>query len=92
MVARDRAEALAADAQVPAQRPAPIDREEFKLKVMGKTPAEVVEAVGKPDSTKDGRDPTWSYDQRTFDPVTQKVDVQAQVTFSNGEAKRVDFN
>ena len=88
---------MAADAEAraravqAAQRPAPIDREEFQLKVMGKTPAEVIEAVGKPDSIQDGRDPTWIYDLRTIDPVSRKVDVNARLIIKSGVVALVNF-
>lgn len=50
-------------------------REEFKTLVMGKTPEEVIAAVGQPDSTQerpDGTQTTWHYDNRVTNPATTK--------------------
>src|SRR4051812_38304078 len=53
--ARKKADALKAKdpAEKNAVKPAPISREEFRDKVIGKTPGEVLKAVGKPDDTAD---------------------------------------
>jgi hypothetical protein len=68
----EQARAQAADAEVKAraaepsaQRPALMSREEFKAKVMGKTPEQVIEAVGRPDRTLDVGDQTRFYEKRT---------------------------
>jgi len=50
-------------------------REEFKTLVMGKTPEEVIAAVGQPDSTQerpDGTQTTWHYDNRVTNSATTK--------------------
>lgn len=68
-------------------------REDFRKAIMGKTPQEVIQAVGKPQSTQDfGKDFNfWYYDGRTKDPITGKVDGRAQVCFKNGVADHVNF-
>lgn len=67
-------------------------RDEFRKLVVGKTPDEVIAAVGRPDSTQDsGRDPTWYYDSRTRDPVSGKIDFHAQVIFQDGKVVRVNY-
>ena len=66
----EQVRAVSADAEVraraaspSAQRPSPMSREEFKAKVMGKTPEQVIEAVGRPDRTLDVvGDQTWFYE------------------------------
>jgi outer membrane protein assembly factor BamE (lipoprotein component of BamABCDE complex) len=67
-------------------------REEFRAKVMGKTPDEVITAVGKPDSTQEsGGNQNWYYEKRSRDPITGNVDRSAQVVFEGGRVVRVNF-
>lgn len=58
-------------------------RDEFSKLVVGKTPAEVIAVLGKPDSTQERSNesgsPTWYFYSRTRDPATGKVDWAAQV-------------
>lgn len=67
-------------------------REEFKAAVTGKTAEEVLRAVGKPDRTSEhlGRQ-YWYYERASRDTITDKVDVEAQVTFEDGVALSVSF-
>lgn len=75
-------------------KPDPVTREEFKKAVEGKTPDEVVEAVGKPDQTSEsGGRKYWYYDRRTTDPTTGKTDARAQVVFGeDGRVRSVNFS
>lgn len=67
-------------------------REEFRKAITGKTPDEVIKAVGKPDSTQDsGGGSTWYYNKATKDPVTDKVDYSAQVVFEGGRVSQVNY-
>jgi outer membrane protein assembly factor BamE (lipoprotein component of BamABCDE complex) len=69
-----------------------MSREAFRTAVEGKTPDEVIKAVGKPDSTQDiGGDPTWYYRNRTTDPATGAVDDKAQVEFRDGRVAGVNY-
>lgn len=67
-------------------------RAEFKKIVVGKTPDEVLKAVGKPTSTQENGDRiTWYYDDVTRDPVTEKLDVSVQLVFEFGRVARVNY-
>lgn len=71
-------------------------RAEFRERVVGKTPDEVIEAVGRPDSTAENDGPffrsaRWEYRRRTVDPATGRVDPVARVEFRNGVAVGVDY-
>jgi hypothetical protein len=75
------------------QRPAPIPRAKFRESVVGKTPDEVIAAAGKPDSTSESGRGTanWYYQERTVDPVTEKLDGRVQVVFEDGRVSQVNF-
>ena len=81
-----------ATSEGPAE-PAPIPREDFKARVMGKTKDEVLEAIGKPSSTSEtGRLSSWYYKNRTFDPLTNKPDRFIVVSFgADGKVRGVNF-
>jgi outer membrane protein assembly factor BamE (lipoprotein component of BamABCDE complex) len=67
-------------------------RAEFREMLMGKTPAEVIAAVGKPDRTADDtHSQLWTYVRRTKDPVTGKLDSDTFVHFRDGKVVRVNF-
>jgi len=66
-------------------------RQEFRELVVGKTEAEVIEAVGKPDSTTDGDGAVWTYRNRTKDPATGETDPRASVHFQGGKAAQVNY-
>jgi hypothetical protein len=68
-------------------------RDEFRAKVMGKTPDEVTALVGKPDSTAgaSGGVATWTYRNVSRDPMTGKTDGPVSVHFRDGRVERVDF-
>ena len=102
---RVEAEMVRAEAEADARRAAeveaemeqgkapPMDREAFKKAVMGKTPDEVIAAVGKPDSASEGgRETYWRYKERTWDPTASKTDSSAQVVFEKGKVTAVNFH
>jgi outer membrane protein assembly factor BamE (lipoprotein component of BamABCDE complex) len=67
-------------------------RAEFKRLLLGKTPDEVLAAVGKPETTSEQeRRSVWYYRDRTRDPVTGKVDFQAMVVFRDGVVDEVVY-
>ena len=67
-------------------------REKFRELVIGKTPDEVIAAVGKPDRTvESGTAVFWYYDARTTDPATGQADKKAQVVIRNGKAAEVNY-
>ena len=67
-------------------------REKFRELVIGKTPDEVIAAVGKPDRTvESGTAIFWYYDARTTNPDTGMADKKAQVVIRNGRAAEVNY-
>lgn len=79
---------------VDAPKKKPPSREDFKKAVMGKTKAEVLELLGKPESTSGVPDSSdsWVYPRATYDPVADKPDARALVIFSrDGIVKDVMF-
>jgi hypothetical protein len=66
-------------------------REEFRQLVMGKTPEEVIAAVGRPSSTNDNPDSsprTWYYWSRVTNPATGKPD-SGILEFAGGKVSQV---
>jgi hypothetical protein len=59
-------------------------REQFREAVMNKTQEQVIQAVGRPDSTMNFGFPAWQYNQRTQDSTTGNTDHFAQVLFQGG--------
>jgi hypothetical protein len=83
---------------VPADRQPPANvrrftRDEFRAAVMGRTPNEVIAAVGRPQSTGDGADgeQSWYYGDATVDPVTGNPDRFTFVVFRGGRVVGVHF-
>ena len=74
-----------------------MSRDDFRNAVISKSKEEVIDSVGKPDSTSgdtstpNGELDVWFYRNRTQDPITGEVDVQTSVMFRNGTADRVSF-
>ena len=68
-------------------------RDDFRKTVIGKTPQEVIDAVGKPDLTQElaGVGTFWYYDNKTKDPVTGKIDFRVQVIFEYGRVTSVNY-
>lgn len=65
------------------------DREELDRLVKGKTEKEVLELLGKPESTKqyaDG-DTTWTYAEISRDRITNKIDRFMFINFEKGIVK-----
>ncbi|HKB00996.1 MAG TPA: hypothetical protein VKD90_02200 [Gemmataceae bacterium] len=70
----------------------PYTREKFRELVIGKTPDEVIAAVGKPDRTvESGTAVFWYYDARTTNPATGKTDKKAQVVIRYGKAAEINY-
>ena len=67
-------------------------RDEVRKLLVGKTADEVLQAVGKPDSTSEtALGAYWYYRHKTTDPVTGQTDANAQVCFSNGQVVRINY-
>jgi hypothetical protein len=67
-------------------------RQEFRDLVMGKTPDEVIAAVGAPDHTATDEFGTfWHYRARTTDAVTGKTDPNTRLEFKDGRVSEVNF-
>lgn len=66
-------------------------REAFRNAVMGKTAAQVQNAVGSPKSTSDGYRIEWKYQYKTKDPANGKTDFSATLVFEKGVVKDVSF-
>lgn len=63
-------------------------RDEFDQLVKGKTPDEVIAAVGRPTHTFS--DDRWGYYHRVMNPITAKPDT-ATVEFKDGRVYNVDY-
>jgi len=71
---------------------AAIPRDEFRKRATGKTPEQMIEEFGRPDSTTErATGDYWYYRRRTVDPVTGKVDAHIQVIFKNGRVHEMNF-
>ena len=67
-------------------------RDEFRKLLVGKTADEVLQAVGKPDSTSEtALGAYWYYRHKTTDPVTGQTDANAQVCFFNDQVVRINY-
>ncbi len=67
-----------------------MSRDEFRSVVIGKTGEQIINLIGRPDSTSDmGGRVSWSYDGKTYDPVTGKIDRFVIVVFQGGIAARL---
>jgi hypothetical protein len=74
--------------------PPPLARPEFTAKVDGKTEAEVLAAVGRPDDTSEdaaARTKFWHFKRRTRDPVSGAVDSDVQVVIQDGRVTAVNY-
>jgi predicted Zn finger-like uncharacterized protein len=66
-------------------------RDEFRKLVIGKTPEQVIAAVGQPDSKRElGGAVFWVYRDMTIDPVSKKLDLSINVNFEKGKVVSVD--
>ena len=70
------------------------NRDELRNLIIGKTQNQVIEIIGKPESSQDvsGGKQMWYYHSGiSYDPVTDIVDYQVQVIFINGICVMVNF-
>jgi outer membrane protein assembly factor BamE (lipoprotein component of BamABCDE complex) len=67
-------------------------RTEFKNLVMGKTPDEVMKAIGKPESTNEGDEKYryWYYRSITKDEITGKVDLTTNIVFRSDDPAKTE--
>lgn len=73
-------------------QPKYLTRDEFRNQLKYRSPATVIDLIGKPDSTSENSDIIfYYYNQRTIDPVTEKLDSTAQITFNNQEIESINF-
>lgn len=56
-------------------------REEFRQLAIGKTGQELIDAIGRPETTSEGGFVIWVYKKLTYDPITGKTDADAMVLF-----------
>jgi hypothetical protein len=67
-------------------------RPEFSRLVLGKSEAEVIEAVGRPDETSEDDDARyWHFKKRTLDPLTQEKDTDVQVVIKGGKVANINY-
>ena len=65
---------------------------EFSRLVLGKSEAEVIEAVGRPDETSEDDDARyWHFKKRTLDPLTQEKDTDVQVVIKGGKVANINY-
>jgi hypothetical protein len=83
----------ARQSQSPPMPPHPVySRPEFSRLVMGKSEAEVIEAVGRPDETSEDDDARyWHFKKRTLDPLTQEKDTDVQVVIKGGKVASINY-
>lgn len=66
-------------------------RDSFTKAVIKQNKYQVIQAVGKPNRTKDsGKYSYWYYDNKTKDRITGKLDNSISILFVNGIADKVD--
>jgi hypothetical protein len=76
----------------PKSKPTVINRDEFRNLVLGKTKQEVMESVGRPDSTTENSVFNyWQYEDNIKDPVSGNMG-SATVHFDNIVVESVDFS
>jgi hypothetical protein len=69
-----------------------MSRPDFQNLVAGKSADEVLQILGKPDTTQDlGGMQIWYYQGKTRDPVTDNIDNMAQITFQHNYVHLVSF-
>jgi hypothetical protein len=88
-IAINRAE----QSQSPPPPPPPVySRPEFSRLVLGKSEAEVIEAVGRPDETSEDDDTRyWHFKKRTVDPLTREKDSEVQVVIQGGKVAKINY-
>jgi hypothetical protein len=76
----------------PRPRPRVYSRPEFSRLVLGKSEAEVIKAVGRPDETSEDDDARyWHFKKRTLDPLTQEKDTDVQVVIKAGRVAEINY-
>ena len=76
-----------------AKKPKIYFRSEFKDLVLGKSKAQVIANVGRPDSTSessDSRKSYWNYKRRTMDVISNTIDSVVIVAFEFGVASAIN--
>jgi hypothetical protein len=83
----------ARQSQLHGPPPLPVySRPEFSRLLIGKSEAEVIEAVGRPDETSEDDDARyWHFKKRTLDPVTEEKDADVQVVIKDGKVANVNY-
>ena len=82
----------AQQSQSPPPPPPVYSRPEFSRLVLGKSEAEVIEAVGRPDETSEDDDARyWHFKKRTLDPLTQEKDTDVQVVIKGGKVASINY-
>lgn len=82
---------------IPSQKPKPIPQDDFRSAVLGKTKSEVIQAVGRPDSTSDlgeilgNNFSYWDYDDKMLDAASGKIS-SATVRFENNVVEDIMFS
>jgi len=67
-------------------------REQLNEMLMGKTPAEVLQALGKPEKTSEDPEAVyWHYRGRTRDPITNRIDADVQLVFRKGTLQDINY-
>lgn len=79
--------------EAPARPPPRVySRPEFSRLVLGKSEAEVIKAVGRPDETSEDDDARyWHFKKRTLDPLTQEKDTDVQVVIKAGKVAEINY-
>jgi hypothetical protein len=79
--------------QSPPLPPPPVySRPEFSRLVLGRSEAEVIEAVGRPDETSEDDDARyWHFKKRTLDPLTREKDTDVQVVIKGGKVVNINY-
>lgn len=71
-----------------------MSRDEFTRAVQGRTPDQVIAAVGRPDRTSTGGEggltQYWYYDDAAKDPITGKVG-KVQVVVEDGKVRTINY-
>jgi hypothetical protein len=68
------------------------ERQAFKEAVMGKSPEQVRNIVGKPDRSSENSDLEWQYSHKIINPINQQPDFSAHMLFSGGSVIEVTFS
>ncbi len=83
----------ARQSQSPPPSPPPVySRPEFSRLVLGKSEADVIDAVGRPDETSEDDDAQyWHFKKRTLDPLTQEKDTDVQMVIKGCKVAEINY-